>query len=64
MPADCCPPLAPPLPAMAPTVPTSLCDSSSKIMLLSAAEGIVGKNRTPKRGGEQDKSEISSCTAC
>jgi hypothetical protein len=33
-------------------------------MLLSAADGIVGKNRTPKRGGEHDKSEISSCTAC
>lgn len=32
--------------------------------LLSAADGMVGKKRTPSRGGEQDSSVLSSCTAC
>uniref|UniRef100_A0A2M4D507 Putative secreted protein n=1 Tax=Anopheles darlingi TaxID=43151 RepID=A0A2M4D507_ANODA len=37
--------------------------SSSSCTLLSAADGIVGRKRTPSRGGEQDSSCVSSCTA-
>lgn len=46
------------------TVFGSLCDSSSMIMLLSAADGMVGKKRTPNFGDEHDGSVNSSCTAC
>lgn len=44
----------------------SLCDSSSMItLLLSAADGMVGKYRTPNLGDEDDDASItSSCTAC
>lgn len=39
-------------------------DSSSMITLLSAADGIVGRNRTLNFGDEVDGSTTSSCTAC
>lgn len=43
----------------------SLCDSSSMITLLSAADGMVGKKRTLNFGDEHDGSITSSCTtAC
>jgi len=38
------------------------CNDSSSSTLLSAADGIVGKKRTPRRGGEQDNSCESSVT--
>lgn len=42
----------------------SLLDSSSMIMLLSAADGMVGKKRTFSLGDVGDISLTSSCTAC
>lgn len=38
----------------------SLCDSSSMITLLSAADGMVGKNRTLNFGDVDDGSTTSS----
>lgn len=39
-------------------------DSSSMTTLLSAADGMVGKNRTLSLGDVDDVSTTSSCTAC
>lgn len=43
---------------------TSKCDSSSRMTLLSAADGMVGRKRTLSRGGDDDRSVVSSWTAC
>lgn len=43
----------------------SVCDSSSMMTLLSAADGMVGRKRTLSLGDdEQLGSDTSSCTAC